>query len=397
MVSIRVKQSAFLFLNFYLLTLTFVIKLPHIVFITSFLWSVLLASLFISYISLYGTKIRAEFPSRLSQGEEGVIIHRMEKIWFPLPHLTSRALLPPPLVSISPASLGFPQDRGEERFFATKRGAYKIKELRITAQDFLGIFQLSRRQKIEGEVVIYPSYVKFLTILSFAEKGVEGLGGSQPTRGGVEFASVREWQQGESAKDIHWKLTAKWRRFFVVLHTQAGSRSQTIAIDCSPKGVFGDLKDDTFELSLRVAASLSFATIFNGGEVTLLYAKEDGSIIHSRHSSFFPLLDELARLEAKSPINLPSLLTSVPLGEESSLTILTSLPDSSLIPFLEKQGEMGKISLLLLMDGASFGRKGWFANHFLEAVKGLAITGVIRREDNLEERLENLWGIRYSI
>lgn len=397
MVSTRVKQSAFVFLNFYLLILTFVIKLPHIVFITSFFWSIVLASLLISYLFLYRIKIIVEFPSGLSQGEEGVITHKIERMRFLLPQLTSQTLLPPPLVSIAPASLSSLEGRGGERFFATKRGVYRIKALRITGLDFLGIFELKRTQRIEGEIIIYPSYVKFSPVIPFGGGGEEGVGGSQPARGGVEFAAVREWQQGESEKDIHWKLMAKWGRPFVVLHTQAGSRSQTIAIDCSPKAVFGDLKDNTFELSLKVAASLSWATISNGGEVTLLYAKQDGESVISRHSSFISVLEELARLEANSPISLASLLRSSPFDEEASLTILTSLPDNSLIPFLQKQAESGNTPFLLLMDGASFGRKGWFAGDFIESVRGLSFVSVIRREDDLKERLEKIWGLLCSI
>lgn len=397
MVSTKVKQAAFIFLSFYLLILTFVIKLPHIVFILSFFWSLVLSSLLISYISLYRTKIGVEFPQGLSQGEEGVIIHRIQRSWLPLPQLTAQVVLPYPLVSIAPALLNLGEGRGEERFFAMKRGVYDIKELRITSLDFLGIFQLTRKQKIEREMVIYPSYVTFSPILAFVGRGEEGLGSSQPARGGVEFASVREWQGGESIRDIHWKLTAKWRRFFLILHTQAGSRSQTIAIDCSPNGVFGDLRDNTFELSLKVAASLSWATISNGGEVTLLYAKGDGSITRSSYSSFSPLLEELARLEANSPISLPSLLEEVPPSEETSLTIITSLPDDSLLPFLEKQSERGNPPFLLLMDGASFGKDGWFADQFLEAVRGFAVASLIRKGENLKESLGKIWGMRYSI
>lgn len=396
MVSIRVKQLAFLFLSFYLLVLLLVIKLSHIVFIASFFWSLVASSLLMSYISLRRTRISVELPSGLSQGEEGAIIHRVEEAWFLLPQLTSQVVLPPSFGRMSPALISPTERIGRERFFAWKRGVYKIKELKITALDFLGILKLSKRQRIEGEIVIYPSYAKLSFFPPFGGKEEEVLEGGQPARGGVEFASVREWQPGEDIKDIHWRLMAKWGRLFLVLHTQAGARTQTIVIDCFSKGVFGDWQDDTFELSLRIAASLSWAVISNGGEVTLLYAKGDGSIVRSPHSSFLSLLEELARLEANSPLALPSLLVNTPIEEDSSLVILTSLPDTALLPFLQRQKEKGNVPFLLLMDASSFGREGWSAGKFLQAVKGLAVVDIIRKGENLKERLEKVWRMPYS-
>jgi len=396
-VSPKVKQLSLLFIGFYILILAFIIKLPHIVFIASFLWSLPLSSLLLSYFSLLKIKVSVEFPSGLTQGEEGRIIHRIEKRIFAPPMLTSRVVLPPPLVSIEPASLSLSEEMGKERFFAVKRGVYRIKEVILSAWDFLGIFQIRKKQKVEGEMLIYPSYVKFTSLLLFSGRGEEGMGGGQPSRGGVEFASVREWQEGESLRNINWRLTAKWGRFFVVQHAQAGSRSQTIVIDCSPLGVFGDMKDNTFELSIKVAASLAWATLENGGDVTLVYADEEGNPSISRYTSFTPILELLARLEAKSPFKLPALLEKLNLDEESSLVLLTSLPDDSPLPFLRRQREMGNPSLLLLMDASSFGRKGWFSAPFLESVRAFATVATIGRDDNLKERLEKIWAIHSSI
>ena len=393
----KVKQLALLFIGFYILILAFIIKLPHIVFIASFLWSLPLSSLLLSYFFLLKIKVSVELPSGLTQGEEGRIIHRIERGLFTPPMLTSRVVLPSPLVSLEPAYLSLSDGIGEERFFAMKRGVYRIGEVILSAWDFLGIFQIRRKQKVVGELIIYPSYVKFTSLLLFSGRGEEGMGGGQPARGGVEFASVREWQEGESLRSISWRLTAKWGRFFVVQHAQAGSRSQTIVIDCSPLGVFGDIKDNTFELSIKVAASLAWATITNGGDVTLVYGDAEGNPLISRHSSFFPILEELARLEAKSPLKLPALLSELNQGEGSSLVLLTSLPDDSLLPFLRSQRERGNLPFLLLMDASSFGRKGWLSASFLESAKGLAILALIRREDNLKERLEKLWAINSCI
>jgi uncharacterized protein (DUF58 family) len=396
-VSPKLKQLSLFFIGFYILILAFIIKLPHIVFIASFLWSFPLSSLILSYFFLNKIKVRVEFPSGLTQGEEGKIIHRIEKGIFPPPMLTSRVVLPPPLVSIEPANLSLDGEIGEERFFAVKRGVYRIKEVILSAWDFLGIFEIRKKQKVEGEMIIYPSYVKFTSLLIFSGRGEEGMGGGQPSRGGVEFASVREWQAGESMRKINWRLTAKWGRLFVVQHAQAGSRSQTIVIDCSPHSLFGDSNDNTFELSIKVAASLAWATLENGGDVTLVYADDKGNISSSRHTSFIPILEELARLEARSPLTLPLLLEKANFEEDSSLIILTSLPDDSLLPYLKKQREKGNPVLLLLMDASTFGKRGWFSTPFLESAKDFATVSLIGREDNLKERLEKIWAIHSSI
>ena len=393
----RLKQLALLFIGFYILILAIIIKLPHIVFIASFLCSLPLTSLLLTYISLLKIKVSIEPPSELTQGEEGVIIHRIEREWFIPPRFTSSSVLPSPLRNIEPASFNLNLSVGKERFFAVKRGVYKINRIILSAWDYLGIFQVRRRQKVEGELVIYPSYVKLTSVPYFAGRGEEGMGGAQPSRGGVEFASVREWQEGDDLRDVHWRLTAKWGRFFVVQRAQAGSRSQTIIIDCSARGVFGDVRDNTFELSLKVAASLSWATQTNGGDVTLIFTDSNGKPRSLRFTSFKPLLETLARLEANSNLPLPSLLDNIQLDEQSSLVILTSLPDESLFPFLKRQREMGNIPLLIVLDASSYGRKGWFPTPFIESAKGLARVAIIGKEDNLKERLEKLWAIHSSI
>jgi uncharacterized protein (DUF58 family) len=161
--------------------------------------------------------------------------------------------------------------------------------------------------------------------------------------------------------------------------------------------LFGDSNDNTFELSIKVAASLAWATLENGGDVTLVYADDKGNISSSRHTSFIPILEELARLEARSPLTLPLLLEKANFEEDSSLIILTSLPDDSLLPYLKKQREKGNPVLLLLMDASTFGKRGWFSTPFLESAKDFATVSLIGREDNLKERLEKIWAIHSSI
>ncbi|MBC7328049.1 DUF58 domain-containing protein [bacterium] len=397
MVSRRVKQFALLFLSVYALILTFVIKLPHIIFITSFLWSIVISSIILSYYSLRKTKVSFQLPSEMTQGEEGFITYTIGSSWVLLPGLTVYADLPSPLVRIAPASFSPNEWTGQERFFALRRGVYRISELSIGGLDFLGVFQLNKKVKVDGEIIVYPFYVRLSPLLFSGGTGEEGMGGSQLSRGGVEFAGVREWEQGEDIRDVHWRLTAKWRKFFVVLHSQAGSKSQIIVIDCSPKGVFGSYVDNSFELALKIACSLAWTTISNGGELNLVYSNEEGKIIHSRHTEFATVQEELTRLEAVSPLTLSSLLEQFSLPKDFPLTILTSLPDLSLLPFLEEQSGQGNVPFVILIDGASFGKSGWLASQFVEAASRFAIVNVIGKGENLKERLEKIWGMRYFI
>ena len=89
-----------------------------------------------------------------------------------------------------------------------RRGQYQLEGFRISTRFPFGFFQRGERVKAEGEVLVYPSIREissYFNLLPFLPGRLEGT-----HRGhGESLYAIRRYQEGESARLVDWKATAK--------------------------------------------------------------------------------------------------------------------------------------------------------------------------------------------
>jgi uncharacterized protein (DUF58 family) len=151
-----------------------------------------------------------------------------------------------------------------------RRGKYRLEGYRISTRFPFGFFQRGERVRAaSGEILVYPrirevsSYFHLLPFLPGAMEGVH-------VGHGESLHSIRKYQDGESARIVDWKATAKTAvlmarefareeesKFCLILDTLVDGSA---AADCAQR----------FEKAVSLAASLAGHFCGEGAEVEFL-------------------------------------------------------------------------------------------------------------------------------
>jgi uncharacterized protein (DUF58 family) len=87
---------------------------------------------------------------------------------------------------------------------------------------------------------------------------------------GMEFAEVREYQQGDDVRSIDWNVTARTGRPFVKVFEEEREQTVMLVVDASASGTFGSGPQMKGEVGVEISAVLAFAAIKNNDRVGLL-------------------------------------------------------------------------------------------------------------------------------
>lgn len=87
---------------------------------------------------------------------------------------------------------------------------------------------------------------------------------------GMEFAEVREYQQGDDIRNIDWNVTARMGHPFVKLHVEERELTVMLVIDASASGNFGTVNRMKGELAVELCAVLAFSAIKNNDKIGLI-------------------------------------------------------------------------------------------------------------------------------
>lgn len=208
--------------------------------------------------------------------------------------LVTSTLPPPTLVAHeTPGRLGERRVElarvGRRRFAAgyelerVPRGRYAFETVRLTVED---PFSLAHAEIVQGEpqaLVVYPRLVTLERL--FSEGGSHAQDGRRlllrrPT--GFELHSVREYEQGESLRKVHWRSTAHRGRLMVKELEDAPRDEVAVLLDGDASAVAGD----SFEVAVRAAGSILAAHHRRGRRCALVInsaARETQEIATAAH------------------------------------------------------------------------------------------------------------------
>jgi uncharacterized protein (DUF58 family) len=147
------------------------------------------------------------------------------------------------------------------------RGRYAFDTVRLTIEDPFG---LARASLVHGEpqaLVVYPRLVALTRLFS------EGRAQSQDGRRllmrrptGYELHGVREYVEGESLRNVHWRSTARRGRLMVKELEDAPSDEVAVLLDGDERGARGE----SFEIAVRAAGSILQAHVRRGRRCALV-------------------------------------------------------------------------------------------------------------------------------
>lgn len=243
----------------------------------------------------------------------------------------------------------------------TRRGMYVLGGTTLKSGDPFGIYSVEIHQPESSSLVVMPPVIP-LPAIEITPGGWAGDGRSRSNslEQTVNVLNVREHQQGEPLKLVHWPTSARLRKLYTRVLESSPSSDWWIVLDVDENVQAGDDWESTSELGVILAASLTDRGLNARHSVGLL----SNGLIHQQNVWVKPGSSEPHRLKimralaSLQPGKLPLaelLKRAAPtLGQRSSLIVITPSTDSEWVSSLTHLRWKGIGPTVLLMDPGTF-------------------------------------------
>jgi uncharacterized protein (DUF58 family) len=274
------------------------------------------------------------------------------------------------------------------------RGSFQVADARLVLGDHLGLESLAVPVPAPSTaVVVHPRLVQLEGL--FSEAGRRGADGRRlllRRPAGFDFHSVREYEQGESLRRVHWPTTARRGRLMVKELDDAPRDAVVVLLDCDPTGAVGDPPDSSFDTAVRAAGSVLRTHAARGRRATLVTtaARPVALDVCSLEDDFRAALDALAAAEPDAPYGLGPALgrEQSPASRAGELVVVSATVDPT---FLEAVlvAASRRIASLVWIDAPSYAGR---PTRSLPGLLRLAAAGIpvatVRRGDDLASALD---------
>ncbi|WP_419873565.1 DUF58 domain-containing protein [Candidatus Pristimantibacillus sp. PTI5] len=197
--------------------------------------------------------------------------------------------------------------RRTHRITCAKRGWYTLQTVTLTGGDLLGLSNASEQIALQGELLVYPKPAE----VPIQELPYHSWQGDQSVRRWVindpfVIAGVRDYQAGDTFKQINWKATAKTGSFQVHQYDFTADRRLMIYLNVDDaEGMWRSVTDlALIERGIEWAAGAAEAVIRQGMEVGFgtnmpIRGMKESVLIEPRggHEHLLGLFEEMAKLE----------------------------------------------------------------------------------------------------
>jgi uncharacterized protein (DUF58 family) len=247
-------------------------------------------------------------------------------------------------------------------------------------------------------ILVYPRLVELDGL--FSDSGARAFEGRRlllrrPT--GFDLHSVRDYEQGESLRRVHWPSTAK-RGHLMVKELEDAPRDETaVLLDADAATVAGVAPDSSFELQVRAAGSILRAHASRGRRAALIInsASRTYQRVHSFDGDWLRAYELLAAVEPDGPMPVAGLLADEagPAGRALELTVVTASLTPRLVDRLLQRMMNRHSATLVYVDRASFAETPSLqldaadAGLVLRLERGGVPVAVLRQGDDLAAKL----------
>ena len=282
---------------------------------------------------------------------------------------------------------------GSYRLDDVPRGRHRFEPVRLSITDPFGLAEARLTLEEQQALVVYPRLVE-LERLFFD-------GGAGPEHGrrlllrrpvGFDLHSVRDYQQGESLRRVHWPSTAR-RGALMVKDLEDSPRDEVaVLLDGDPAGVTGSPPDSSFDVAVRAAGSILRAQVRSGRRCVLLLntAGRETQVVSSEGPEWQRALELLAAAEPDAAGPAAALLRSAaaPAARSLELVVVTSRVQRSLVDrLLQRAGTRRPVALVHVEPESFAGRPRRPDPELLRLQAAGVPIAVVRRGDDLAAAL----------
>lgn len=227
---------------------------------------------------------------------------------------------------------------------------------------------------------------------------------------GLEFSEVRDYQPGDSYRQIDWNVSARMGHPYIKIFSETRELNVIFVVDCSASTLFGTHKYLKSELVTEITAVLAFSAITNNDKVgLLLFSDLIEKYIPPRKGkkTALRLLREVLYFQPESKgTNLGNavrylyrLLTKRSIifilsdffdeGYDNELKILAKKHDVVAIQVVDdSEMELPRLGLLHLYDPET--GKRFLINTFNNKIRKSFREKTLRRQNEIEERFRKM-------
>jgi uncharacterized protein (DUF58 family) len=151
----------------------------------------------------------------------------------------------------------------------TRRGYYCLDGFHLSTRYPFGLFRRGERMEARGEVLVYPSVQEisaYFHLLPFLPGILEGQRSGQ----GESLHSIRKYQEGESARLVDWKATAKTNELMARQYAREEESKFCLILDTILSVPLHPSCGEVFERAVSLAASLAVHFSYRGAELEFL-------------------------------------------------------------------------------------------------------------------------------
>jgi uncharacterized protein (DUF58 family) len=276
---------------------------------------------------------------------------------------------------------------------AVPRGRYPFGDAVAVLEDPFG---LERREVLlpsAGALLVYPRLTELDTL--FSETGAHAQDGRRlllrrPT--GFDLHSVRDYEQGESLRKVHWRSTARRGKLMVKDLEDAPRDETAVLLDASAAAVAGEPPDSSFDMQVRAAGSILAAHARRGRRAVLVVnaRTRETQQVRAEDADWHRAFELLAAAEPSGETQAAAALAeeSSPASRALEVTVVTASLTPALVDRLVQRSLNRRGVSLVYVDAPTFAGGEDTVEPSLLRLQAAGIpVAVLRRGDDLRAKL----------
>ena len=221
-----------------------------------------------------------------------------------------------------------------------RRGIHQVGPLTLARSDPLRLTLAATEHPSHSVLAVLPRVHGVEPVPSGRSRDMDGPTTATSPQGGIVFHSLREYVPGDDLRLIHWRSTARTGSLMVRHNVVPHEPRVMVVLDTRASSY----QDDAFEDAVRMAASLSVATLDQGAPLRLRTTGGASALSGGGGAGREVILELLAGIEAgDDDPGLASLGRLASEGDGASLAVVTGHPppeEVGAVPALRNRYDM---------------------------------------------------------
>jgi uncharacterized protein (DUF58 family) len=244
--------------------------------------------------------------------------------------------------------------RGRVELERVPRGRYALEEARAVLEDPFGFERTSLELPAQNALLVLPRIVDIET--PFSESGPRAHDGRRlllRRPSGFDVHSVREYEEGESLRKVHWRSTAR-RGQLMVKELQDEPRDEVAIVLDAAAGP----SRKAFDAQVRAAGSLLKAQVWRDRRSVLVITsiRQETLRVQTYAGDWRAAIEALAAADATGRISLAGVLAddSGPVSRAYELALITSRLEPMLVDRLIQRALAQRRVSVVYVDAPTF-------------------------------------------